>query len=109
MPAFEIDDLLKDVTQSNVFTEAETKLMKNLLADLQHIYGGTQTVLLFKASRENTLAIAKLTKTIDRFNEQSGKQTKKMICLTWVITGLTAILLLLAGTQIWIVINSPFA
>ena len=109
MPAFEIDDLLKDVTQSNVFTEAEAKLMKDLLADLQHIYGGTQTVLLFKASRENTLAIAKLTKTIDRFNEQSDKQTEKMISLTWGITWLTVSLLLLGLIQLWIVIDSPLA
>ena len=39
----------------------------------------------------------KLTKTIERFNEQSSCQTKQMLLLTWVIAGLTVVLTVLTA------------
>ena len=36
----------------------------------------------------------KLTKTIEVFNEQSSKQTEKMIRLTWWIVGLTVVMVI---------------
>jgi len=42
----------------------------------------------------------KLTKTIEIFNEQSSKQTEKMIRLTWWIVGLTVVMVIGLAIQI---------
>lgn len=39
-------------------------------------------------------ALNKLQETIKTFNEQSSKQTEKMIRLTWLIVGLTVIMVI---------------
>lgn len=46
----------------------------------------------------------KLQKTIQEFNEQSSKQTQKMIWLTWCIVGLTIAMLVGLVIQIILVI-----
>lgn len=51
----------------------------------------------FAALESNELikrSVNKLEKTIENFNEESSKQTSKMIYLTWVIVGLTIAMLL---------------
>lgn len=48
-------------------------------------------------------SIQNLIKQLKAFNEQSDKQTRKMVSLTWVIAGLTA--LMFAGLVVQIVIS----
>jgi len=47
---------------------------------------------------------SKLQKTIENFNQESSKQTEKMIRLTWWIVGLTVILVLGLATQIFLAV-----
>ena len=49
------------------------------------------------------IEINKLTKTIEVFNEQSQKQTEKMIRLTWWIVGLTVVMVI--GLVIQIILS----
>ncbi len=59
----------------------------------------------FAALESNELikrSVNKLENTIETFNTQSSKQTSKMICLTWVIVGLTIAMLIGLVIQIFI-------
>lgn len=47
-----------------------------------------------------------LHKTINDFNEVTSKQTKSLVCLTWVIAILTAVLTILAVVQVVLLIKS---
>jgi len=46
-------------------------------------------------------ATDELRKVIIEFNEQSSKQTRQLMVLTWVIAGLTFIMTVGVGVQIW--------
>lgn len=50
------------------------------------------------------IEINKLTKTIEIFNDQSSKQTNKMIWLTWGIVGLTLVMIFGICYQIYLAI-----
>lgn len=50
--------------------------------------------------KKAVIEINKLTKTIETFNEQSSKQTGKMIRLTWWIVGLTIVMVIGLVVQI---------
>lgn len=52
--------------------------------------------------KKAVIEINKLTKTIETFNEQSSKQTEKLVKLTWWIVGLTIIMV--AGLVIQIIL-----
>ncbi|MFA7314374.1 MAG: hypothetical protein WC025_00380 [Candidatus Magasanikbacteria bacterium] len=48
--------------------------------------------------------LGKLRENIEKFNEQSSKQTNKMIRLTWVIVLLTVVMVFGLGLQIYLAI-----
>lgn len=50
--------------------------------------------------KKAVIEINKLTETIETFNEQSSKQTGKMIRLTWWIVGLTIVMVIGLAIQI---------
>ncbi len=43
--------------------------------------------------------------TVAKFAKESGRQTKQLIWLTWVIAGLTVALLIAVGVQIYIAVR----
>jgi hypothetical protein len=43
---------------------------------------------------------------IREFNRQSSRQANVMIWLTWAIAGLTFVLRIIAGIQIWLMVNA---
>ena len=47
------------------------------------------------------LKLHNLTYTTREFNEQSGRQADRMITLTWVIVGLTVVIGVIAGIQLY--------
>ena len=53
-------------------------------------------------------ALDKLQETIKTFNEQSSKQTKKMIGLTWWVVGLTVVMVLGLVIQIILALRVHF-
>jgi len=44
--------------------------------------------------KKAVIEINKLTETIEKYNEQTSKQTQKMIRLTWGIVGLTIVMVI---------------
>ena len=52
-------------------------------------------------------ATKELHSTIKDYNDIATTQTKRMICLTWTIVGLTAALLMGLGIQIWLALQPP--
>ena len=47
-------------------------------------------------------ATDRLRETVEKFNQEASRQTQKMIILTWVIAGLTAVLFVGLCVQIWL-------
>lgn len=52
--------------------------------------------------KKAVIEIRKFTSTVETFNNQSFKQTRKLINLTWWIVGLTIILVIGLILQIWL-------
>jgi hypothetical protein len=51
--------------------------------------------------------VQRLHETIKQFNEQSENYSKRIIKLTWAILGLTFVMAVLAGIQIYLILNPP--
>ena len=49
-------------------------------------------------------ALNRLRETIETFNEQSSKQTDKLVRLTWWIVGLTVVMVIGLAAQIYLVL-----
>ena len=50
-------------------------------------------------------AIVDLHETIKQFNKQSEKYLNRMLFLTWAILGLTLVMAVLAGIQVYLILN----
>ena len=103
----DIHPLLKEITDQTLFDKDEAELIAKFAMRAKEGSDFDQlaiTSLLFKGSRETTLAVARMIEAIDRFNDQTDKQTRKMLLWTKVLAGLTIILAL---QTLFLILQSP--